>query len=165
MFVRHPMDRMLSCYLDKMVDSPHHSLPVFRNYVKIRAREIKRRRQRDTLSLSSSPDNKPQLRSLLFVHELSASLIWNRLKSQIIHGLQAENGSDRVNDETEKKKAKKLNRSHPGVIPSQPVKVVASLTTTTQIKPTFEEFLEFVLDTDLLGKHNLECDRFFKNVI
>jgi hypothetical protein len=154
MFVRHPMDRMLSCYLDKMVNSPHHSLPAFRNYVRNKAREImiKRRQQHDTSSLLIS--DKPQLRSLLFVHE-SASLIWNRLKSKIIHSnlAELERGSDRVNYEAEKMKEKKLHRLHPDSIPSQPTKVNASLTkiSATQIKPTFEEFLEFVLDTDLLG--------------
>ena len=150
MFVRHPMDRMLSCYLDKMVDSLHHSLPAFRNQVKTKAHEImiRRQQQRDiTRLITSSPEDKPQLPSVLFVRE-SASLIWNRLESNIIADVHLERISGNVNYEAEKKKAKKLHRSHPDFIPSQSH---GTLTTATQIKPTFEEFLEYVLDTDLLG--------------
>merc|ERR1712071_406514 len=40
MFVRHPMERLLSCYLDKMVTSTHWSLPAFRRYVQHKASQI-----------------------------------------------------------------------------------------------------------------------------
>ncbi len=169
MFVRHPMDRLLSCYLDKMVDSPHQSLPDFRNYVRNEGRRIvmKRRRRR------RRNNNKPHhhFRSLLSVHEISASSIWNRLKSQISeithHDRRLGKGYDGpVNDVAERRrKSKGSSHRHAGpppprpppqfIIPSssQPV-VNASLTkinATKEAKPTFEEFLEFVLDTDLLG--------------
>ncbi|XP_046449110.1 uncharacterized protein LOC124197625 [Daphnia pulex] len=168
MFVRHPMDRMLSCYLDKMVDSPHHSLPDFRNYVRNKGRRIvmKRRRRR-------RHNNKPHqhhLRSLLSVHEISASSIWNRLKSQISeithHDRRLGKGYDgRVNDVAERRrKSKGSSHRHAGppprppqftIIPSSSQPVVNASSTkinaTAEAKPTFEEFLEFVLDTDLLG--------------
>jgi hypothetical protein len=40
MFVRDPMERLYSCYQDKMVSNPHWSLQPFRNAVKNRARSI-----------------------------------------------------------------------------------------------------------------------------
>ena len=40
MFVRHPMERLVSCYYDKMMTNPHKSLRAFRKAVKIRARRI-----------------------------------------------------------------------------------------------------------------------------
>lgn len=158
MFVRHPMDRMLSCYLDKMVDSPHHSLPVFRNYVKNQGRRIVMKRRR-----RPSHNRRYQLRSLLSVHE-SASSIWNRLKSQVSeithHDRRLGKGYDRrVNYVAERRKSKKsphryVGPPRPHFIPNgQPVNasLVAKINATEAVKPTFEEFLEYVLDTDLLG--------------
>ncbi len=45
MFVRHPMERLLSCYLDKMVESTHWSLPPYRRYVHETARNLLKKRQ------------------------------------------------------------------------------------------------------------------------
>ncbi|KAI9563063.1 hypothetical protein GHT06_010520 [Daphnia sinensis] len=142
MFVRHPMDRMLSCYLDKMVNSQHHSLPAFRAFVKNRANQIIRN-QHDR-------GNKPQRRSLLWASK-GPSLIWKQLKSKVAYRLE-ETGflgitSDGQNTEMIKK------QSHPTTIFSQRTKASAStyMLNTTESKPTFEEFLEFVLDTDLQG--------------
>merc|ERR550534_563844 len=52
MFVRHPMERMLSCYLDKMVLSSHSSLPAFRRFVKQRGSRLLQ--QHNSSSSSSS---------------------------------------------------------------------------------------------------------------
>jgi len=160
MFVRHPMDRMLSCYLDKMVDSPHYSLPAFRNYVRNKAHQIMAKRQRaqqqqrETASLTHGS---PQLRSLLSVDEGAPE--WNRPDSQIVYGRQVGKGYDTAKieaDETETKKLQRLvdQRSRPDSDVQTLEKVAAPLakTNVTQVKPTFEEFLEFVLNTDLMGK-------------
>jgi hypothetical protein len=167
MFVRHPMDRMLSCYLDKMVDSPHRSLPDFRNYVRNEGRRIvmKRRRRRRRRNNNKAPHHH-HLRSLLLVHEISASSIWNRLKSQISeithHDRRLGKGYDGpVNDVAERRrKSKGSSHRHAGpqhFITSQPAVNASSnkINATAEAKPTFEEFLEFVLDTDLLGNIRL----------
>lgn len=43
MFIRFSM---LSCYIDKMVKSPHISLPAFRGYVRKKGRDIIHKRKR-----------------------------------------------------------------------------------------------------------------------
>ena len=49
MFVRHPMDRMLSAYLDKMVSVPWMNyFPPYRNCIKDRARKVMLNRQSNT---------------------------------------------------------------------------------------------------------------------
>ena len=75
------MERMLSCYLDKMVTSPHSSLPAFRRFVKQKGAKLVKKHKRK---------------------------------------------NDRNN---------KNNRM-----------------LATKEQPTFEEFLEFVLSTDLQGR-------------
>ncbi len=198
MFVRHPMDRMLSCYLDKMVESPHYSLPAFRNYVRNKARQVMMKRQRaaaqqmhhhqqrdraaSAISLVSSStqqsfNTKPQLRSLLSLNDGGAPAVWNRPDSQIIYGRQvvgkgydtakieaAAADDDDDDNEIETKKLQpryvvgQQQQQHYSPSDSAVVqtleKVAAPLpkTNITEVKPTFEEFLEFVLDTDLLGK-------------
>jgi hypothetical protein len=194
MFVRHPMDRMLSCYLDKMVESPHYSLPAFRNYVKNKARQVMVKRQRATAqmhrqqrdraaaslivsSTRQSFNTKPQLRSLLSLNDDDGggapATVWNRPDSQIIYGRQvggkgydtAKIEAVAANDDNEIETKKLQPRYVVGQQQQQhsPAdsaaiqtleKVAAPLpkTNITEVKPTFEEFLEFVLDTDLLGK-------------
>lgn len=88
MFVRHPMDRLLSCYLDKMVNSDHVSLPPYRKYVQMMGRKIIRTRRAKQLATSNS----------------LKSPLWN---------------------------SPTLRRD--------------------QANPTFEEFLEFILNTSLQG--------------
>lgn len=145
MFVRHPMDRMLSCYLDKMVNSQHHSLPAFRAFVKNRANEIIRN-QHDR-------NNKPQRRSLLWASK-GPSLIWNQLKSKVVYRFQEETGFLGITSDAQDTAINK-KQLHPITTFSQRTKTSASMNmiNTTESKPTFEEFLEFVLDTDLQGKH------------
>ena len=45
MLVRHPMERLVSCYFDKMVNGTHKSLKGFRKFVKNKAQSIRRNRQ------------------------------------------------------------------------------------------------------------------------
>jgi len=90
LFVRHPMDRLLSCYLDKMVTSPHKSLPPYRRHIKLTAMKIMKKRQGSKLALPSLP----------------------KLPAAGIH---------------------------------------QNTTAKDSVKPTFEEFLEFILNTNLQG--------------
>merc|ERR1719352_1107774 len=46
LIVRDPLDRLISCYRDKMVTNTHWSLANFRKQVKQRAKKIKEGRQR-----------------------------------------------------------------------------------------------------------------------
>ena len=82
------MDRLLSCYLDKMVNSDHVSLPPYRKYVQMMGRKIIRTRRAKQLATSNS----------------LKSPLWN---------------------------SPTLRRD--------------------QANPTFEEFLEFILNTSLQG--------------
>ncbi|KAK4026270.1 hypothetical protein OUZ56_015280 [Daphnia magna] len=143
MFVRHPMDRMLSCYLDKMINSQHHSLPAFRAFVKNRANEIIRNQH--------GRNNKPQRRSLLWASK-GPSLIWNQLKSKVVYRFQEETGFLGITSDAQDTAINK-KQLHPITTFSQRTKTSASMNmiNTTESKPTFEEFLEFVLDTDLQG--------------
>ena len=45
MLVRHPMERLVSCYFDKMVNGTHKSLKGFRRLVKTTAKAIRERRR------------------------------------------------------------------------------------------------------------------------
>ena len=45
MLVRHPMERLVSCYFDKMVNGTHKSLQGFRKFVKNKAQSIRRNRR------------------------------------------------------------------------------------------------------------------------
>ena len=45
MLVRHPMERLVSCYFDKMVNGAHKSLRGFRKFVKNKAQSIRRNRR------------------------------------------------------------------------------------------------------------------------
>ncbi|KAI9563073.1 hypothetical protein GHT06_010530 [Daphnia sinensis] len=153
MFVRHPMDRMLSCYLDKMVDSPHYSLPAFRSYVKRKARDIMDKR-RGLHQRRRQPIYKPKVRKLLSAYE--GTLSSNRADSQIIYGHQV--GNDKTTFEADETETQKLHRyvgqrrRHDSAdAPNQIANVANPAKNTTKVQPTFEEFLEFVLDTDLLG--------------
>ncbi|XP_057367487.1 uncharacterized protein LOC130688523 [Daphnia carinata] len=143
MFVRHPMDRMLSCYLDKMVNSQHHSLPAFRVFVKNRANQI--------IKNQHDRSNKPQRRNLLWASK-DPSFIWQQLKSKVVYRFQGETGFLGITSEAQDTKMKK-KQLQPATIFSQRTKPSASTNVfnTTESKPTFEEFLEFVLDTDLQG--------------
>ncbi len=155
------MDRMLSCYLDKMVESPHFSLPAFRNYVKNKAREIMTKRKRAQLVGTGHDLSKTPGRKLLSIPNIVRRL-WNQPQnSEIIYGRRIKEGNDMPNNRAEETETQKLHRyvvhqrSHPGPIvrPTQPPDVTPSTKKNyTNVKPTFEEFLEFVLDTDLQGK-------------
>ena len=172
MFVRHPMDRMLSCYLDKMIESPHFSLPPFRNYVKNKAREVMAKRRKAQLAneihIFTSDLSKIRVsgRKLLSVG--------NRLKrlfnqdSEIIYGQRImKRGSDMTEHKTEETETMKLHRflvqqkkKSSTIKPTQRPVEPSRKENYTNVKPTFEEFLEFVLDTDLQGKQIITQEPF-----
>ena len=106
MFVRHPMKRMLSCYMDKMVKSEHKSLPPYRIFVKNKGRKIIQDRE-DAAVLKREE-----------IPKQSTSITKNisnvTIDRQQVIGNQSSNA--------------------------------------TAIIPTFEEFLEFILSTNLQGK-------------
>ena len=62
MFVRHPMERLVSCYYDKMMINPHKSLRAFRRAVKMRARKIMARSRSQLSSSEASTDSKEMFR-------------------------------------------------------------------------------------------------------
>lgn len=152
MMVRHPMDRMLSCYIDKMVKSAHFSLPPFRGYVISKAREIKQMRKKAKkrdVNLMQSASHVPQRRLL-------SSQGWTQPDQRIVYGRPVEE-EGKQNNEPEEIEAKDIQR-HAAAAAAQPKPPVISKPdvsplnrTRVERKPTFEEFLEFVLDTDLQG--------------
>lgn len=142
MFVRHPMDRMLSCYMDKMVESAHNSLPPFRSYVKSRARTI----IADRLRLAQPSGNASSRR---IVRTAAA-------RTRDASVLRRKRGSPNE-DETRRFIGRKLRTSPDANEGTQPSVMKSAFEKNNATKPgeipTFEEFLEFVLDTDLQGKH------------
>ena len=138
MFVRHPMSRILSCYLDKMVEGDDPDLPEFRNYVKERANQIihkrnqmkSQARKRQTIS---KRDISRRRRSITTSHRiLNNSFQTRESKSPVTNYIKGNNTSSY--DENRK----------------EAITNVLSL----KLTPTFEEFLEFVLDSDLQGNNN-----------
>ena len=63
MLVRHPMERLVSCYFDKMVNGTHKSLKGFRRLVKTTAKSIRERRKRkmENRAMGSYPKSDPFL--------------------------------------------------------------------------------------------------------
>ena len=63
MLVRHPMERLVSCYFDKMVNGTHKSLKGFRRLVKTTAKSIRERRKRkiENRPMGSYPKSDPFL--------------------------------------------------------------------------------------------------------
>ena len=120
MIVRDPLERLVSCYKDKMVSNTHWSLANFRKHVK----KVAQRHWNNKVNNSSDnslgvSDMKPD----------SAKAFWNTEAS----GSEAGSSND-----------SKIFRT---------VRVPKSVTIKPKPEdiPTFSEFLEFVLSTDLLG--------------
>ena len=115
--VRDPLERLVSCYKDKMVTNTHWSLANFRKTVKERAEASRRRRMgladTDDTRVKRSPD--------------MAKAFWN---TEI---------SVSVND-TKNKLLKSVRSPKSVTIKPKPEDI-----------PSFSDFLEFVLTTNLLG--------------
>ena len=113
MFVRHPMDRILSCYIDKILDPTQYLWLVhFRQSISKRGRQIIQKRQ---LGLSHNSKMNLTKKSSSTLNNLSGNL--SLIDESIIATL---NGSNTLNS-------------------------------TANVTVTFEEFLEYVLSTDLQG--------------
>lgn len=90
----------------------------------------------------------------------SRNLLWNQPDPHIIYGRRIEEGNDLAKNEVNETETQKLHRyveqrSRPNstmMSSMKPDAVPLTKKNKTEIKPTFEEFLEFVLDTDLQGK-------------
>jgi len=143
MFVRHPMSRMLSCYLDKMVESDHPKLPAFRAYVKKRASQIIGERNQIESAvrkriISRREISRRSSRKSIATAPSSSALTGTRLLNN--NSYQTRDWKPPVTLYTgntlsqDKNSKEEMNNN-------------ASL----KITPTFEEFLEFVLDSDLQG--------------
>ena len=114
MFVRHPMQRMLSCYMDKMVKSNHEKLPPFRHYVRNKGRQIIQDRLVHQFLRKYAPEVAQNGSAISASRKLLSIDAGNGHNDSL--GQQQEASSGMPN-----------------------------------ITPTFEEFLEFVLSTDLQG--------------
>ena len=136
MFVRNPFDRLLSCYLDKMVESTHWSLRSYRERVAYQAKLIMKKKALARQKASATPAR--ARRHLLSVQDAGDQ---NHLSETTMLKMI----TDRMAEEVK-----------------QVQFMIDNMTTTqkptttrqankTEIRPTFEEFLEFILDTDLLG--------------
>lgn len=117
--VRDPLERLVSCYKDKMVTNTHWSLASFRRTVKERAENSRRRRrgQEDT----AEDDNRVKRSSDM------AKAFWNSETSS-------------VNDTMSSAMLKTVRSPKTVTIKPRPEDI-----------PSFSDFLEFVLSTNLLG--------------
>ena len=117
--VRDPLERLVSCYKDKMVTNTHWSLASFRRTVKERAENSRRRRrgQEDT----AEDDNRVKRSSDM------AKAFWNSETST-------------VNDTMSSAMLKTVRSPKTVTIKPRPEDI-----------PSFSDFLEFVLSTNLLG--------------
>ena len=70
MFVRHPMERLVSCYFDKMVTNPHKSLKAFRRAVKIRAEKIMARALKNDSKENENETNLRRKRNVVYTSGL-----------------------------------------------------------------------------------------------
>ena len=74
MLVRHPMERLVSCYFDKMVNGTHKSLRGFRKFVKNKAQSIRRNRREQVNKkkgvYAPLPEDKIGKHKTCFVHPI-----------------------------------------------------------------------------------------------
>ena len=124
LIVRDPLERLVSCYKDKMVTNTHWSLATLRKTVKQRAESIRNRRNhkiQDNLAMSSHQNKRsPDM----------ARRFWSS-GSALNSPLNFTNGT---------KNSKTVKSPKSVTIQPAPEDI-----------PSFSDFLEFVLSTDLLG--------------
>lgn len=165
MFVRHPMDRMLSCYIDKMIKSPHSSLPMFRGYVRKIGQSIIRKREKEARKLQQSTASADTI-GTEDTHQPAPSANQRTLmKVKDVIDIKSKVDNHWGPAVTKEESMVPLGRPkshqnvpHPRVEPSSGNGTKSRLPvptkkngTTSNIPPSFEEFLEFVLSTDLQG--------------
>ena len=148
-----------------MVESPHISLPAFRGYVRNKAREVMRNRKRAESHLKNE-QSFPAAR-LRKLQEYIAPADLNKPSHSVKYSFLDKNGmpATALSQQTvEVEQTNNVFKSGDKFEQDQPPleKMLTGATTSApdakpskQIKgkpiPTFEEFLEFVLSTDLQG--------------
>ena len=88
MFVRHPMERILSCYLDKMVFSSHKSLPAFRRLVKQRGIQLLRQRNSSNNQIANATVNNESPTFQEFLEYILSTDLQGILNQYLIHALR-----------------------------------------------------------------------------
>jgi len=152
------MERLVSCYFDKMVNGTHKSLKGFRKFVKNKAQSIRRNRQgkfntkpgasvlEDDRPIGSYPKNNPWMGTGLKAKKNKKANFVDIKKSNVKNS-KSQKWSNRV-----KREIKKI----PGATKSKNVTTIAENFEykehdENQIIPTLDDFLEFIL-TDLTGQ-------------
>lgn len=131
MFVRHPMKRMLSCYIDKMIESNHEKLPAFRNYVHNKGRQIIQQRHYQSLRKASGQTANQKKADYNFITHPNGRR--RKLLSNAADNASLLPSQNQAKSSILRQQNSNANSSMPNVT------------------PTYEEFLEFVLNTDLQG--------------
>ena len=124
MIVRDPLERLVSCYKDKMITNTHWSLATFRKQVKQRAETIRSRRKKKISNLVDLSNHQNKRSSDM------ANSFWSS-GSVLNSPLNLTNGT---------KNSKTVKSPKTVTIQPKPEDI-----------PSFSDFLEFVLSTDLLG--------------
>ena len=124
MIVRDPLERLVSCYKDKMITNTHWSLATFRKQVKQRAETIRTRRKKKISNLVDLSNHQNKRSSDM------ANSFWSS-GSVLNSPLNLTNGT---------KNSKTVKSPKTVTIQPKPEDI-----------PSFSDFLEFVLSTDLLG--------------
>jgi len=167
MLVRHPMERLVSCYFDKMVNGTHKSLKGFRKFVKNKAQSIRRIREgkfnkKQSASISedgldrpigSYPKNNPWMGTGLKSKKNKNPDFVDVKKTSVKKSKPQKWSSSDIKN---KKRIKREIKPIPGATKSKNVTTIAANfeykeRDETQIIPTLDDFLEFIL-TDLTGQ-------------
>ena len=153
------MERLVSCYFDKMVNGTHKSLKGFRIFVKAKAENIRksrRERKNRTQGVYAPEDLDPLDRPL---GSYPNSNPWSGYKRNntrshnvVKRAIEApRNNGVRTRNKTSTNAATQLefNGAQDKNLSGKPAVI-----------PTFDDFLEFIL-TDLSGKGTKKCSRLF----
>jgi len=138
LIVRDPLERLVSCYKDKMVSNTHWSLANFRKQVKQRASLIRTKRRNRLGPKKLNVKSKRLKRSLDI-----ANTFWDE-KGSFPASNPANNNQTGGNQN---------NLPSPNPTASKVVKTPKSLIIEPKPEdiPTFSDFLEYILSTDLMG--------------
>jgi len=176
LIVRDPLDRLISCYRDKMVTNTHWSLANFRKQVKQRARKIKEGRQRreteEANSLLSKKETSDNTRRTEYSAKSDSSIENTSFNGEEDEARDLEDhrrnkrevgGSSSSREVTIGDNARQfwdssasstLRLSSNSAVPTA-AQVASPRALHVHPKPedipSLEEFLEYILSTDLLG--------------
>ena len=133
MIVRDPLERLASCYKDKVVTNPHWSLVGFRKHVKKKAAQITKNKE---LNFKNAEEQNV---------DNSDIGITSNLPSKFWEDENSSSDRDQI--------WPKDRKGDVSTLASSAVKVPRNISSPPRPEdiPSLEEFLEFVLSTDLLG--------------